>query len=183
MSDLKDGILEFVRSHPGASTSAVRRGVSAKHSRVGEALSALKEAGELRNRGNGSAHAWHPADESSGGFFVPESALPNAAPEVIEGVRVARWLTPGAAANLFDCAPRTLRRWEKKGCPSWGAGSEKLIPLPHAMLWWLEYRAEKERNKNEVSRLDLRLVLARHNLRQVEDGEPLIYELGRHEGS
>lgn len=175
MSDLKERILQFIRSHPGASTSAVRRGVSAKHARISEALSALEDAGKVRNRGNEHAHAWHAVSGSRNPYRISPDEAPAEAPEVIEGVRVACWMTPRAACEIYNITPRTLRRWERKGHPVWGSGADKIVPMPHSIRWAIEYRREKRRNPDGVSRLPMKLALARHNLHQVEAGEPPIY--------
>lgn len=177
MTDLRSRILDFIERRPGASTTAVRRSVSGKHARVSEALSRLEEAGEIRNDGNGGGHAWHPVEGSGDGFLVPAAEVPASAPEEIEGVPVAEWLTPGAAAEPFDVTPRTLSRWESKGLPSRGSGSRKLIPTPHAVIWTIEYKVAKDRDRSGVSRLDLGVALARQDLRRRENGEPSIYDL------
>lgn len=178
MSDLRRRILEYVESHPGASTSAVRRAVSGKHARVTEALSALEETGEIRNDGNENRHSWHVRDRSRNGFLVRPREVPGSAPEAIEGVSVAGWMTPRAAAEVFDVTLRTLRRWERRGLPVWDpGGSEKLVPLPHALWWGVEYERVKRKNPRGVSGLPMKLAWARYNLRRVEDGEPPIYDL------
>lgn len=178
MTNLRSRILSFIEKRPGASTTAVRRAVSGKTARVSDALSALEAEGKIRNEGNGSGHSWHPMDGSGDeGFFVPPREVPDSAPEEIEGLPVAGWLTPGAAAELFDVTPRTLSRWEGKGFPSWGSGSGKLIPTPHAVIWAVEYGIAKDRERGGVSGLDLGVALARANLRRRENGEQSIYDL------
>lgn len=178
MSDLRRRILKYVESHPGAATTAVRRAVSGKHARVSEALSALEEAGEIRNDGNENRHAWHVRDGSRNGFLVSPREVPDSAPEAIGGVSVAGWMTPRAAAEVFEVTLRTLRRWERRGLPVWDAGgSEKLVPLPHSLWWGVEYERAKRKNPQGVSRLPMTVAWARHNLRRVEDGEPSIYEV------
>lgn len=69
-----------------------------------------------------------------------------------------------------------LGQWREKDLPSWGSGSEKLVPMAHSIRWAVEYQREKQKNPDGVSRLSMKLVWARHDLRQVEVGEPPIYE-------
>lgn len=175
MSELRDRVLEFLRENPGSTTTSVRQAVSGSSSRVRSALAELEKAGEIANRGNGRGHAWRPAERRYSPFDVPKEHLPESAPEVLEGVPVACWMTPTAAAECFNTTPRTIGRWEGKGLPSFGDGRTKVLPMPHAMWWTIEFSIAKEQAGNGVTRLPLGMAMSRFNEHEIENGHRSIY--------
>lgn len=166
MDDLKRRILDFIRENPGSSTAAVRRAVSAKHSRVSEALSELEESGRARNSGNRNRHRWELADELVPGLGTTPGELPDAFPEEIAGVRVAAWIPPQEAAACLGTTTRTLSRWENRGLPAAREGQDVRYPFPHAVVWAVWYGVEKQ--KDGPTELSIELALSKERTDQLE---------------
>lgn len=99
---------------------------------------------------------------------------PGHLPAEIEGVRVAAWASPQDAADALGTTPRTLARWERRGLPVRGSGHDKLYPFPHAVIWAVQYEVEKQSGGGR-SDLTVRVALARHNLKQVQQGHAPIF--------
>lgn len=168
-AELRADVLAFVRQEPGATTTAVRRAMDVRSTAVTDALEALEEAGEIENRGNGRAHAWHPTGRSGNEVFTWSSEASERLPEAVGGIRVAAWTAPRWTAELLDTSPRTLARWERKGLPAFGQGSRKRHPWPHARIWATEYESEKQRTTRRQSRLEIEVALARDRVYQLEE--------------
>lgn len=170
MSGLRSEIVEYLDRNPGASTSRVRRAVSAQSARVSDALSELEGAGQVRNDGNQHRHRWVRADQSGNGFGEPPASKPSSWPEEIEGVRVTRWATPKDTALSLGVSVRTLQRWEPRGFPSHGSGRRKRHPWPHAAIWAGEHaRAKEAAGAEGVKELPVGLALARDRVFQLEN--------------
>lgn len=166
--DLRASILAFLEANPGASTTDVRRAVPGRAAGIRETLEELEEAGDVRNDGNGRAHAWQRVGGDSRGPGEAPEQLPQAFADAVAGVRVARWIAPKDTAALLRTTPRNLRRWEDRGLPSASSGQRrKRYPFPHAIIWTVEFRAA---SKEAVGRTDLPIpvALARDRLRQLE---------------
>lgn len=178
MSDLDDRIVAFLRAQPGATTTAVRRSVRGSASRISEALAELESEGRIANRSNGNrGHSWHAADGDPNGWRDPDE-VPDSFPRTIAGLDVGGWVPPQEAAELLDTTPRTLLRWRKrKGAPACRRGSVTLFPMPHIMVWGIEFGILKERRDGTaIPKLDLRVALSRFNAREVDAGRRGLFD-------
>lgn len=165
-TDLKREILDFLNRRPGSSTSAVRRAVPGRASRVRAALEELEEAGEVRNAGNGRAHAWRRCGASERAFGEAPEQLPDVFPDVVGGLKVHLWATPAETAAALSTTPRTVRRWEDRGLPSAGSGGSKRYPFPQTAIWRAEFEIKKGREKGRTD-LSIELAVARDRLFQI----------------
>lgn len=174
--ELKDEILAVLAERPGASTTAVRREISARSSAVSDALEELEAEGEVRNEGNGRSHAWHATAAPGNGFLLSPAEVGAEYPREIGGVEITGWTPPQRTALALGTTTRTLARWERRGLPSRGDGRAKLFPWPHCLCWASEFRIETRRSRgDEPTTLELSVALARDHAFRVEQGWPGLF--------
>lgn len=168
MDDLKRQILEFLASDPGASTSAVRSGVSGKARRIRSALGELEAAGKIRNEGTDYRHAWHLMERIAPAIGELPENLSGSFPKCVAGVEVAYWATPDETADALGTTPRTLSRWEGKGLPVGRESREVRYPFPHCLIWATWFGIEKKRGGTGTTKLSMELAIARERVDRIE---------------
>lgn len=174
--ELKDEILAFLAERPGATTTAVRKGVSGSASRIAAALEELEDAGEIENGGNGRGNAWRVSERDANGFLLSPEEVGASYPREIAGVAVRGWTPPQRTALALGTTTRTLARWGRRGLPSRGDGRAKLFPWPHCLCWASEFRLKTRRSRgDEPTTLELSVALARDHAFRAEQGWPGLY--------